>query len=502
MKTNFKILLGIASLALLTTSCQDDFLDQGPTGAIINANQLANAIELNPKLGEATVTGIYATMFTTGTGGTSSQQDFGQKGYDVYGDMLSSDMALVTSTYGWYRARIHEMQAPNDFSQLENYQVWRYYYRIINLSNLVIESLGGNEFTPITDANKHTIGQAFAMRAHAYFYLSQFMINDVEASWTKPTLPIYTEPGFVGASKSTTQEVFTLMESDLNKAISFLDGFSRSTKTQVDQAVAQTMLAYVLGARRDRWADVATLAAAAIANTSASPMTTDNTINGILGGFNDVGSQGWMWGVDLNADTGIGLVSWWGQIDAFSYSYAAVGDNKGMDSGLYTSMRTDDVRRGQFFTNTASPRYLQPLFKFYDSDRVIFGTSQIVKADYIYMRYEEPLLLRIEGLARSGQEASAKVALLDFVSTRVTDASYINGLNGQPLLEEIYKQTRLEFWGEGKSYLAMKRNRATVTRGANHLSFAGQSFAFDSESLTFEIPEQEIQDNLNIKDQN
>jgi hypothetical protein len=502
MKTNFKILLGIASLALLTTSCQEDFLDQGPTGAIINANQLADAIELNPKLGEATVTGIYATMFTTGTGGTSSQQDFGQKGYDVYGDMLSSDMALVTSTYGWYRARIHEMQAPNDFSQLENYQVWRYYYRIINLSNLVIESLGGNEFTPTTDANKHTIGQAFAMRAHAYFYLSQFMINDVEASWTKPTLPIYTEPGFVGASKSTTQEVFTLMESDLNKAISFLDGFSRSTKTQVDQAVAQTMLAYVLGARRDRWADVATLAAAAIANTSASPMTTDNSINGILGGFNDVGSQGWMWGVDLNANTGIGLVSWWGQIDAYSYSYAAVGDNKGMDSGLYTSMRPDDVRRGQFFTNTTSTRYLQPLYKFYDSDRVIFGTSQIVKADYIYMRYEEPLLLRIEGLARSGQEASAKVALLDFVSTRVTDASYINGLNGQPLLEEIYKQTRLEFWGEGKSYLAMKRNRATVTRGANHLSFAGQSFAFDSESLTFEIPEQEIQDNLNINDQN
>ena len=46
-------------------------------------------------------------------------------------------------------------------------------------------------------------------------------------------------------------------------------------------------------------------------------------------------------------------------------------------------------------------------------------------------------------------------------------------MTGQALLDEIYKQTRVEFWGEGKSYLAMKRNHATLTRGANHLFQAG-----------------------------
>lgn len=502
MKNNLKGLLGVACMTLLATSCSEEYLDQAPTGSIINANQLSAAIEKNPELGEATVTGIYATMFDTGSGGTGSQQDFGQKGYDIYGDMLSSDMALTTSTYGWYRSRIVEMQAGTDFTQQENYQVWRYYYRIINLSNLVIESFGGNDAEPTVDANKHTLGQAIAMRAHAYFYLTQYMINDVEASWTSPTLPIYTTPGFEGASKSTTQEVFTLMEDDLNKAIRLLDGYSRPSKTQLDQSVAQTILAYVLGARRDRWADAAIASAAALANTSASPMTTDDSVNGILGGFNDVGSQGWMWGIDLNADIGLGLVSWWGQIDLYSYSYAAVGDNKAMDQGLFNSMPADDIRRVQFLNNPNSTRNLQPWRKFYDSDRVVFGTSQVVKADYIYMRYEEPLLLNIEALAKSGQEGLARTALFDFVSTRVTDASFINALSGQALLDEIYKQTRLEFWGEGKSYLAMKRNKARITRGSNHLSFAGQSYNFDDEQLTFEIPQQEIQDNLNINDQN
>ncbi|AIZ40422.1 RagB/SusD family nutrient uptake outer membrane protein [Cellulophaga baltica] len=502
MKNNIKSILGLACLAIFAIGCEDDFLDEQPTGGVINSDQLSDGILLNPSLGEATVTGIYATMFTTGTGGTTSQQDFGQKGYDIYGDMLSSDMALSVSTYGWYRSRITEMQAGTDFTQQENYQVWRYYYRIVNLSNLVIESLGGNDAIPETDDNKFTLGQAFAMRAHAYFYLTQYMINDVEASWNSETLPIYIEPGFIGNPKSTTQEVYALMEDDLTKAISLLDGYARPSKTQVDKSVAQTILAYVLASRRDRWDDVVTLTNNALANTTASAMEADDSVNGILGGFNDVASQGWMWGVDLNEDIALGLVSWWGQMDAFSYSYAAFGDNKSIDVDLYESMPADDIRRGQFENDSESDFLLQPLNKFYDSDRTLFGASQIVKADYIYMRYEEPLLLNIEALANSGQEGLARTALFNFVSTRVGDATYINALSGQALLDEIYLQTRLELWGEGKSYLAMKRNKATIVRGANHLSFTGTPIPFDDERLTFEIPQQELQDNNNITTQN
>jgi hypothetical protein len=51
--------------------------------------------------------------------------DFGQKGYDIYGDMLSGDMALSISTYGWYTT-ITQFQATQDYT------------RTINLSSMEI----------------------------------------------------------------------------------------------------------------------------------------------------------------------------------------------------------------------------------------------------------------------------------------------------------------------------------------------------------------------------
>ncbi|WP_317191291.1 hypothetical protein [Galbibacter mesophilus] len=44
----------------------------------------------------------------------------------------------------------------------------------------------------------------------------------------------------------------------------------------------------------------------------------------------------------------------------------------------------------------------------------------------------------------------------------------------------------------------MKRNKATITRGPNHLSYPGESFSYDDDRLTLEIPQIEIQNNLNI----
>ena len=338
MKKVIKKLVIAAGTGLLLIGCSDDFVEQEPQGSIINANQLSETVEVNPSLGEATITGIYATMFDVGSGGSTSQQDFGQKTYDIYGDYLSGDMALSLSSFGWW-TNTTELQSTVDFTMGDNRQGWRYYYRIINLANLVIESLGGNDVNPDDESIRALLGQAFAMRAHSYFYLTQLYIDDIGAAFTLPTLPIYTESGFEGNPKSTTEEVYALIEEDANKAIAFLQNFSRTDKTQVDLAIAQTILAYALASRRDRWADVVTLTADALANTSASPMDVDLVtpvqtptlaINDIRGGFNDVGANGWMWGVDLNADIGLGLVSWWGHIDAFSFSYAGFGDNKAM----------------------------------------------------------------------------------------------------------------------------------------------------------------------------
>ena len=64
-------------------------------------------------------------------------------------------------------------------------------------------------------------------------------------------------------------------------------------------------------------------------------------------------------------------------------------------------------------------------------------------------------------------------------------------------------QTTVSFklWGEGKSYLRVKRQQETITRG-NWLEFPGTSYQYSDEKLTFEIPEAELRDNPLINDQN
>jgi hypothetical protein len=488
----------LSAVALISfTSCDKDFIEDPALDSTttLTSAQFEEASAIDPAVTEALMSGVYSLTFTTQTGGTTGHDDFGHKSYDIFGDMVSGDMALSQSVYGWYRASITELQAPQDFTFGDNRQIWRYYYRIIRGCNEVMDGLGGSETTPESQENKYIMGQAKALRAHSYYYLAQYYQKSYDAS--EPILPMYTDALGQNVAKSTALEIYDLMESDLTDAISLLNGFSRSNKTQIDKSVAQGIYAYVLGARGEDYTKAYNMAVAAIGGGYTLMSSSE-----VTGGFNNVATPGWMWGVDLNDEIGLGLVSWWGQMDYYSYSYPAFGDFKSIDQSLFNAIPANDVRKGQYLDNTAFGEHLMPLFKFYDSDRTRYGTSRIVKADYVYMRVAEMHLLAAEYAAFASNDGGAKTYLKNVVSQRVPDASYIDGLSGQALKDEIYLQTRIELWGEGKSYLAMKRNKATVTRGTNHLSLVGQPIPYNDERLTFEIPEGEIQFNPFISTQN
>ena len=133
----------LSALALFSYSCGDDFLEDPALegSASLTSAQLEQAANVDPEVINGLISGVYSLTFTTGTGGTTGHDDFGHKSYDVFSDMLSGDMALSTSTYGWYRSSITEFQGPLDFTYGDNRQVWRYYYRIIRGCNEVIDGL-------------------------------------------------------------------------------------------------------------------------------------------------------------------------------------------------------------------------------------------------------------------------------------------------------------------------------------------------------------------------
>ena len=492
----------ITLLLFSVSGCKKSFLDVQPT-QFLTDDQIAEAAKNNPDVIAGSMSGIYTLMFQTGTGGSNlNHDDFGQKGYDIYSDFLSSDLALSVNTYNWYRA-LTELTVTVDYTSRACYQPWRYYYRIIRSANSVINALGGNDVVPELDANKYIMGQAKAMRAYAYFYLAQFYEKTYDP--TEEILPVYTDLEQFNQPKSTAEDVYKMIISDLTDAISLLDGFQRTAKNEVNKYVAEGLLAYTYGAMggNDNYAKVKDLTADIINNGGFTVMDSTEVVytgNPAIGGFNSVSSPGWMWGVDLTLDNGLDLVSWWGQMDAWTYSYQWAGDRKALDEGLYNKIPDNDVRKGQFYPNSNSSYYLTPIFKFYpptmDVNTMNFGKGQReITTDYVYMRVAEMYLLNAEAAAKTGDEATARTSLKALVSHRMHDASYIDALTGQALVDEIYLQTRIELFAEGKSYLAMKRFHATTVRGANHLSLVGQPISYDDPRLTLLIPQAEIQNN-------
>ncbi|MBC5992851.1 RagB/SusD family nutrient uptake outer membrane protein [Pontibacter cellulosilyticus] len=508
MKKSLNI-IAAAILAFTISSCEKEFLDVEPTNNL-SLEQIEEAAKTDPSLLNSFVSGMYATMYNTGTGGTTGHDDFGQRGYDIYMDMVSSDMVLAGTTYGWYSG-IARYQATTDNTVNQSYMPWRYYYRMIRSANTLIDILGGNE-APQTGERLHMMGQAKAMRAYAYFYLAQLYSEGYKTGEDK-ILPIYTTTKDAAAQpKSTTKEVYDLIISDLEAAITGLQGFNRVGKHEVNQNVAKGLLAYVLAARGTQadlqrvvtlTNEVITTSGARITNPNevVAKFDADGKLVNTEAGFNSVTTPSWIWGVDLVLDYGLNLVSWWGQVDVFTYSYAWAGDPKTIDRGLYDAIPANDIRKQQFIA-PGKTGALQPRNKFFAPARKI-GGQRYIETDYVYMRIEDMVLLNAEANARLGQAGPARDMLKTLLAKRFDDAadySYVDALSGQALLDEIHLQTRIELWGEGKSYLSVKRNKRTVTRGANHLFEAGNSFAWDSDELTFNIPQAEVLNNPVLND--
>lgn len=476
----------ILSLAagLLFAACSKDFLDTDST-RFMSKDDIDKISEESPHLAIATLNGLYATMVKVGSGGTTGHDDFGQKGVDIYMDMLCSDMVLNGVNYGWYDD-IADLTAPVDYTSNRNYVPWRFYYYLIRGTNNVIVGLVDDNGNPLTEESKGALGQAKALRAYAYFYLTQLYTTGYDANEKK--IPIYDAPVLVNNAPSNTQDVFAFMIKDLEDAIQLLDG-EPGRKHTVQKEVAQGILAYVLAAKgtSDALVQVQTLTESII-NSGKYPLTTKDQLTG---GFNDLNTPSWMWGADITLENGLDLISWWGQVDLFTYSYAMAGDPKGMDEGLYAKIKADDVRKTQF---EVDDDVIWPFNKFYAPARVV-GGQRLIETDYIYMRIDEMYLLNAEASARLGNDGAAIDRLKELLANRITDLSYLDNLSGQALKNEIYLQTRIELWGEGKSYLSMKRNKTTITKGMNHLFLEGQSFDYNDPRLTLSVPQAEILNN-------
>ena len=174
MKRNLLYSILLTSLALV--GCSEEFLDPQRNTSVLTSEDLSEFSDINPALVEGTLEGIASFMIQDFGVTGSRHYDFGQKGVDIWTDIVSGDMALSGSAYGWYNNTAN-LVSTVDFTREENNIIWEYYYKIVNLANTVIQTTGGNDGQPETAAARKIMGQAKASRAYAYYYLAQLFQN-------------------------------------------------------------------------------------------------------------------------------------------------------------------------------------------------------------------------------------------------------------------------------------------------------------------------------------
>jgi hypothetical protein len=326
-----------------------------------------------------------------------------------------------------------------------------------------------------------------------------------------PCVPLYTEPTQVAKPRSTVQEVYTQINSDLDLAISLFDGagIARSDKSQIDGNVARGLAARVALVMQN-WGRAATMA-----HDARATSTFMNASQTLLG-FNDINNNEWMWGSAINAEQATSYASYLSFMDRQAGGYALIHCQMVCYNEIVnTWLDTNDVRKKWWLTRAqvstvpdGDSFYLKNGYKQYEQLKFKLRVKGSWVADYPLMRASEMALIEAEALAQQNQLANAKTILDDFVKTRNPVYSAV-ATNSDTLIKQIWRQRRIELWGEGFRYFDIKRQSAPFARvasinGLNRLGNVGsigvnmRTLTADQKGWLFRIPGSEVNQNKGL----
>lgn len=520
---NFKhIIFAFASTAvagLPLASCSDDFLDREPTN-YITPDQMEQAMVWNSNIMFGQQQGTITKMVRWRSGGTDDQDDFGQKSTDICTDLMSGDMVMPGNDYGWFSDtwRLTTYSRTNRRSGI----LWKYNYGVINTCNSMLDALGHDRIMPEDNPTQQLYyAAAKTIRAYSYFnlvtlfgrnYTDQVEVNGAMIpSKDQKLLPIYhTQSGLLApAAPQTVDSVYKFIFRELEGAIEAYEAAAENGAAPSDLSmpgldVAYTIQAYAHLQRGDETKNDYALAQEAALNAIYSTDASMLTGNQIYFGMNTVNNPSWIWGVDITKDNTGGLCTWWGMMDVFTYSYAAVGDVKIINQELYDQMPESDARKkwftepGSYSGQLAFLSYT-PMNKFYSASGASLGQLMADRQwveDIVFMRIEEAWLLAAEASIRNNDLETGREALYGLLSERDPQtADEIETMTKDELLDCLYYNWRVEMWGEGRGLLTQKRFKRGNKRGTNDGAFPGRTFNYDDMRLYFSIPQSEYENN-------
>ncbi len=525
MKRNYKyfaaVILGSAALA----SCND--LDTAPQNYYVTTDQKADAINANADLAKAGVVGISATYNQYMTI-YSNHFDFGWPAVLFGMDSMTPDMVSDNTGYNHFARWAQYNLGTTD--NVMNNMSWFTAYKVILSANAVIANTGGAR--PENDELKLFAAQGLANRAYAYFCLIQLFQQTYKGHEDMLGVPIITEEnadvvGVEGAPRATVQEVYDQILSDLNDAIADLEecGMGVNSIASVgSKRFVSLGAAYGLRARvnlvMNKWAEAAADAQKAIQVSGATPYSIAEASKPA---FIDCADHNWLWGIYIQESDRVvtsGIVNWPSHMGSMNYGYASVGAWRKVNIALYNSIPATDCRKGWWLNaDKYSPNldedqawivgpdtendaynceaYTQVKFAPYQNK---IGTT-VNASDIILMRVEEMYLINAEATAMAGNAAEGKTILENFVKT-YRDPSYTcTATDAAGVQDAVWKQRRIELWGEGQAYFDLLRlNKPLDRRGGGWQS--EWCYNVPAPLKPFLIPQREMNANKAIQSNN
>ena len=546
MFRNIKYLLIFTVLIL--PSCRKEFLETKPTDAISAADALAS--EANMAL---IINGMHRTMFsqsqTVLPGGSTiaSTARAGEHYWVPMGDNLAGGIihSANANNLGW-----------RDEAQWNNHTIetditptilWYHRYNTIANANTIINRVAEGTLTE-TARLKEIVGQAYAYRAYAYMSLVQhfakgYLIGNPSSD---PGVPILssTDSPFNSAGRSTVQQVYDQIASDLDAAISnFKDASPRATGSASDKSNLNIDVAYGLRARMAlATGDWATAAEAAVDARMDYPIMSEDDWKS---GFNTTLLPEVIWGSNvITTETTFFRSYFYLMSNTFNGSQVRNNPKIG-DKRLYDKIPDTDYRKDVFlkdapnsntsaangmggWANNTNPLYTTEAEFDAEIERLAaaWGWTDrhnthpymhvkmrqkvpggIEPDDIIYMRASEMYLIEAEARAMMNDVSGAQAALRPLGEER--DSGYdVTAFDTQEeLMEHIKFQRGIELWGEGFLFQDKIRWDDPIDHAADGGSGASEvlyqsAFFQERPSINtdwvFKIPQAEIDANPNL----
>ncbi len=490
--------ISVAALAYVATGCAD--LDTQYYGAYVTDEQKESTLQQNPAMAVAAVNSI-ASEFGSYYGQVyDAHYDFGYPSIMMGLDGQTADFLAkipYTSSHIYWFAFIQRNP-----SGVATSMMWYHLYKQIKTANSLLTAITSEGAT--NSELKFYRAQALAVRAFDYWVLGQcyqFNYAYVDPATAK-TVPIITEKNqeivaSEGAPRATVADLYEFILDDLNEAVTLLtEAGIDPSRVSAEKPKRMVSLATALGLRArvyltmHKYAEAATDAQAAIDNFSGRPYTRAEVS---VPAFVNSDDPSWMWGIVVSSTdrpTTTGICNWPSQMGSFNDGYANFSGWRWCNKKLYESIPTSDVRKGWFLDeNFTSPNlsaaeqayldeYVGAGSKDYSANSTdIMPYTQVKYAvaggglggtttgyEVPLMRIEEMYLILAEAQGMSSNVAAGVKTLTDFVTLNRDPRYKFSTGDATELQDEVWRQRRIELWGEGLAFFDVMRLNKDVDR--------------------------------------